>query len=108
MNLAAAPDLTLILFAPWAAILCWLFWWYPRQPRHARRRWFDAIALALSLLAFVVSVHWAHGHADRQYGAIWPQILATALGYGVFLVALTTAVLVRWRWLRTTAVAGQP
>lgn len=107
MNLAEMPDLALILFAPWTAILCWLYWWYPRQPRHASRRWFDIVALLLALFAFITSVHWAHGVADRQYGAMWPQILATALGYGVFLAVLMIAVLVRWRWLRGSAPVGK-
>jgi hypothetical protein len=31
---------------------------------------------------------------------LWPQILATALGYGVFLGVLTAAFFVRRRWLR--------
>ena len=42
MNLSGMPDLALMLFAPWFVILCVLYWLYPRQPRHARRRWFDA------------------------------------------------------------------
>lgn len=106
MNLSQMPGLTLILFAPWTAILCWLYWWYPRQPRHASRRWFDVVALAIALLAFIASVHWAHGHANRQYGAMWPQIFATALGYGVFLAVLTVAVAVRHRWLRDVVRAS--
>lgn len=108
MNLAEMPYLTLILFAPCTAILCWLYWWYPRQPRHASRRWFDTVTLLVSLCAFVASVRWAHAYADRQYGAMWPQILATASGYGVFLSLLVIAVLVRWRWLRGSAPVGKP
>lgn len=100
MSLAQFPDLALLLFTPWFLLLGWLYWCYPRQPRHARRRGFDIIALLLSLLAFVLSVHWAHGWAGREYGAMWPQILATALGYGVFLAVLLAAVLLRRRWLR--------
>lgn len=105
MSLVNMPDLTLILFAPWIAILCALFWWYPRQPRHAARRWFDAAALLLSVLAFIVAAHWAHGYADRGYGAMWPQILATVLSYGAFNAVLLVAVLVRWRWLRASVAS---
>ena len=100
MNLSDLPDLALILFAPWFLILCVLYWLYPRQPRHARRRWYDAGALAVALVAFIASLHWAHGYADRSHGGMWPQILATSLGYGVFLVVLVTAIFVRRRWLR--------
>jgi hypothetical protein len=52
------------------------------------------------VLAFVATLRWAHGYADRQYGALWPQILATSAGYGVYLLALTIAVFVRRAWLR--------
>ena len=99
-NLSGLPDLALILCAPWFLILCVLFWWYPRQPRHAGRRWFDTGALVIALAAFIASLHWAHAYADRSHGGMWPQILATSLGYGVFLAVLVTAILVRRRWLR--------
>lgn len=99
MNLSGMPILALILFLPWFLILAVLFWVYPRQPRHARRRLFDAASLLLSLVAFLVSLYWAHGVADRRYGEMWPQVLATSLGYGVFLAVLTVAWLLRRRWL---------
>jgi hypothetical protein len=99
-NLAAAPDLALILFAPWFLILAVLYWVYPRQPRDAARRLFDVVALLTALLAFVASLHWAHAHATRAHGTMWPQILATSVGYGVFLLVLTIAVFVRRAWLR--------
>jgi hypothetical protein len=99
-QLSAMPDLALILFAPWFLILSVLFWVYPRQPRNAKRRLFDIVALLVSVLAFVATLRWAHGYADRQYGAMWPQILATSAGYGVYLLALTVAVFVRRAWLR--------
>lgn len=38
MNLAAAPDLALILFFPWFLILAVPYWLYPRQARDAARR----------------------------------------------------------------------
>ena len=100
MNLSAMPDLALILFAPWFVILCVLFWLYPRQPRHARRRMFDALTLVVAFAAFIASLHWAHAYADRSHGGMWPQILATSLGYGVFLGVLTVAFFVRRHWLR--------
>jgi hypothetical protein len=99
-RLALQPDLALLLFAPWFVILAVLYWWYPRQPRHAARRLFDAIALAVALVAFIASLHWAHAYAGHQYGNLWPQILATSVGYGVFLAMLLVALLVRRRWLR--------
>jgi hypothetical protein len=99
VNLASQPDLALWLFAPWFVILAVLYWLYPRQPRHAARRWFDAIALLVALVAFVLTLHWSHGYADRHYGALWPQILATVVGYGAFLAVLVIAIAVRRRWL---------
>ncbi|WP_246069802.1 hypothetical protein [Cognatiluteimonas lumbrici] len=94
-QLSAMPDLALVLFAPWFLILSVLFWVYPRQPRNAKRRLFDIAALLLSLLAFVATLRWAHGYADPRHGGMWPQILATSAGYGVYLLALTIAVLIR-------------
>lgn len=99
-HLAGLPVLALILFAPWFLILATLFWLYPRQPRTAARRGFDLVALVFSLVAFVASLHWSFGYADRSHGHLWPQVLATSVGYGVFLLALTVAFLLRRRLLR--------
>lgn len=94
------PNLALLLFAPWFLILAVLYWLYPRQPRDAARRLFDAGALAIAVTAFVLTMHWAHGYADRRYGEMWPQVLATSVGYGVFLLVLVVAIFVRRRGLR--------
>ena len=96
-------NLALILFLPWFLILGVLYWVYPRQPRHAARVLFDLVALALSVVAFVWSIHWSHANADLRYGRMWPQILATALGYGVWLGVMTLAFFVRRGWLRRCA-----
>lgn len=96
-------NLALILFLPWFLILGVLYWVYPRQPRHAARVLFDIAALALSAVAFVWSIHWSHANADMQYGRMWPQILATALGYGVWLGVMTLAFFARRGWLRRRA-----
>lgn len=100
MNPLHASNLALVLFLPWFAILGVLFWVYPRQPRDGRRRLFDAASLAVAVLAFVAALQWAHAVADRQYGEMWPQVLATSLGYGVFLAVLAAAWFLRRRWLR--------
>ena len=67
-QLSAMPDLALILFAPWFLILSVLFWVYPRQPRNAKRHLFDIAALLVSLLAFIATLRWALGYADREFG----------------------------------------
>jgi len=100
MSLALQPNLALLLFAPWFLILAVLYWVYPRQPRNAARRLFDVAALGIALVAFVAALHWAHGYADRRYGEMWPQVLATSVGYGVFLLVLVVAIFVRRAWLR--------
>lgn len=99
MNPLIELNLALVLFLPWFLILGTLFWLFPRQPRHRARVMFDVAALLLSLVAFVACVHWSHAHADPTYGAMWRQILATALGYGVFLTVLVVAFWARRRWL---------
>ncbi|TWT18693.1 hypothetical protein FQY83_15085 [Luteimonas marina] len=88
-------NLTLILFLPWFLILGALYWLFPRKPRGAARVLYDIAALVLSVAAFLWSVHWSVANADTQYGKLWPQILATALGYGVFLAVLGVAFGVR-------------
>lgn len=100
MNPLIELNLSLILFLPWFAILGTWFWLYPRQPRDLWRTMFDSVALALSAGAFVASVYWSYHHADPGHGRMWRHILATALGYGVFLASLATAFLLRRRWLR--------
>lgn len=93
-------NLALILFLPWFLILGALYWLFPRQPRGAARIAFDLAALALSSVAFVVAIHWSQDIADGRYGRMWPQVLATSVGYGVFLAVLTVAFLIRRAWLR--------
>ena len=97
-SLAALPVLALVLFAPWFLILSALYWLYPRQPRTAARRRFDAVALLLAYAGCAASLYWSFGHADRSHGALWPQVLATSVGYGVFLGVLAGAMLLRRRW----------
>ena len=100
MSRAMQPNLALLLVAPWFLILAVLYWLYPRQPRDAARRLFDVAALAIAVGAFVLTLHWAHAYADRHYGAMWPQIFATSVGYGVFLLVLVVAIYMRRSWLR--------
>ena len=100
-NLAALPVLALVLFAPWFLILSALYWLYPRQPRTAARRRFDAVALLLAYAGCAASLYWSFDHADRSHGALWPQVLATSVGYGVFLLVLAVAF-----WLRRRRFTG--
>ena len=71
-----------------------------RQPRDAARRVFDALALTASVAAFLASIYWSYHNADVGHGPMWKHILATALGYAVFLAVLALATWSRGRWLR--------
>jgi len=102
MNPFVELNLALILFLPWFAILGALFWMFPRQPRSASRKLFDGVALLLAFTSFLLSLYWSHATADPVYGKMWQQILATAVGYGVFLAVLAVAFFVRRRWLQRT------
>lgn len=95
MNPLVETNLTLILFLPWFLILVALFWFWPREPRGLARRLYDIVATLLSLAAFVASLYWVQDVADPAHGRMWKQILATALGYGVFLAAMLVAFLLR-------------
>ena len=85
-------DLALILFLPWFAILGVLYWLFPRQPRNRARRWFDAIALILAAFAAFLGTRWAYANADLSVGAMWRQILASLVAYGLFVLVLVGAV----------------
>ena len=98
-NVAAMPALALVLFAPWFLILAALYWLYPRQPRNVARARFDSAALLLAFAACLASLYWSFGFADRSHGQLWPQILATSVGYGMFLAVLTTAFFLRRKLL---------
>ena len=97
-DVAGMPALALILFAPWFLILSALYWLYPRQPRATRA---GAVSMPSPCCspsaACLASLHWSFGLADRGHGHLWPQVLATSVGYGVFLAVLTAAVLLRRR-----------
>lgn len=103
MNPIVEYNLTLILFLPWFLILGALYCWVPRQPRPPARVVYDIASLSLTLAAFLWSVHWSMDNAQTGYGKLWPQILATALGYGVFLGSLTLVFLLRAVWLKRLA-----
>ena len=96
MNPLVELNLTLILFLPWFGILGTLYWLFPRKPRNVARVLYDIVALVASVAVFLWSVHWSMAHADTAHGRLWPQILATALGYGVFLGALGLAFALRF------------
>lgn len=91
-------NLALILFAPWFAVLSVLFWRYPRQPRGAARAWFDGLSLAMATAAAIAGMHWGMRHGDPSFGAMWKQILATSVAYGLYLAVMTAALLLRRRW----------
>lgn len=64
------------------------------------RRLFDALSLLAAVAAFLGAMYWAHANADPGFGSMWRQVLATAVGYGVFLAVLAAAFFLRrhsWR-----------
>ena len=102
MNPLVEINLALILFVPWYAILAVLFWMFPRQPRDVARKAFDSASLVLATALSAASMYWSIDTADPQYGDMWRQILATSVGYGVYLLVLTVAVFVRRALFRAT------
>ena len=108
MHPTIALNLALILFLPWFAILGVLFWLYPRAPRGPRRVAFDLASLALAVAAAVVGMYWSMANADPQAGAIWKQVLASTLSYGLFLLVMTVAFYLRRRLLPAPPAAALP
>lgn len=88
-------NLALILFLPWFFILGTLFWIYPRAPRTTPRRIFDAVTLAGSLVAAFAGMYWGIWNADRGFGHMWQQIVATSVAYGLYLAVMTAALIAR-------------
>ncbi|MET0328394.1 MAG: hypothetical protein ABW163_06455 [Luteimonas sp.] len=103
MNAAIELNLALLLFLPWFLVLGVLFWLFPRTPRGIARRLYDLVSLSLSVAAFVATIHQAQASADPAHGHMWGQILATAVGYGVFLAVLGVAFALRRRVLRAAS-----
>ena len=98
-------NLAVLLFLPWYAILGALFWLFPRKPRTLGRWLFDVASLAVATIATIASTHWSYLFADTSVDAMWPQILATSVSYGVFLAAMTAAALVRRRVIHSPSGA---
>ncbi len=89
------PYLAVILLAPWLAILGMLFWMFPRTPRTSARRVFDILTLLLASAGSIAGMLWAYAHANTQVGAMWKQILAVLVAYGVFSAVMAVALVVR-------------
>lgn len=100
MNSQVELNLALILFLPWFAILGYLFWRFPQRPRSAVHRSLDVASLLIATTLAGIGMHWSFFIADPKYGGMWKQVLATSVAYGLFLLVLTVAVIVRWRLLR--------
>ena len=81
--------LATILLAPWFLVLCWVYWRFGRAGNHSRG--FDQVAIVLSIVLAAGSGWVGLGSADPGYGKLWPQILASLLAYGVFLLVLLIA-----------------
>jgi hypothetical protein len=93
--------LALVLFAPWFAILGWVYWNYPTS--HvvtASRRRFDKAALLLAVAWSAIAMRWSYFLPFENAGPIWSQVIATLAGYHVFLAMLLAAFLIRRRKFR--------
>lgn len=105
MNELVQLNLAFILFLPWYAILAVLYWVFPRQPRTLARWGFDVASLTVAAVATVASTQWSFRNADTSIDAIWPQVLATAVSYGVFLGAMTAAFFLRRHFIVASPAA---
>ncbi|HMB58205.1 MAG TPA: hypothetical protein VKM35_13485 [Arenimonas sp.] len=96
------PFLALILFAPWFAILGWVYWTYPKS--HAvtpARRRLDVLALLIALVLSAFAMRWAFFQPFDGVGKMWPQVIATLAGYHVFLLVLAVAFFIRRKKYRS-------
>jgi hypothetical protein len=94
--------LALILFAPWFAILGWVYWKYPKSHVvSSSRRRLDIGALLLAVALSAAAMRWSYFLPFENAGPIWPQVIATLAGYHVFLLVLLIAYLIRRRKFKT-------
>ncbi len=95
------PNLAIVLFAPWFAILGWVYWQYPKSHlRSAARRGFDVFALAIALVVTVIAMRWSYFLPFKGVGVMWPQVIATLAAYHAFLIVLVVAWFIRARLYR--------
>lgn len=94
--------LATILLLPWFLILCWVYWRMGRAYQDAPA--FDRLAIIIAVLLALVSGYAGLDYADVAYGRLWPQILASLLAYGVFLLVLALAAVWRGRKRQARAV----
>lgn len=95
------PNLALILFAPWFAILGWVYWQHPKSHLRSRaRRRFDLIVLALALVLSAVAMRWSYFLPFKGVGVMWPQVIATLAAYHAFLLVLVLGWFLRARLFR--------
>lgn len=93
-------DLSFLLFLPTFAIIGALYCAFPRSPRNALR-WLADIAVVIAAAALsIAAMRWGFRASIGSGGALWKQIVATLLAYGVFLGVLAVALPLRAWWLR--------
>jgi hypothetical protein len=106
MSPSVAQNLALILFLPWYLVILIVYWRMRRKPARWGGRVFDLAAIAVSIAAAAIAGPWALAHADDSIGSMWPQILATVVGYGAFLAVITLAALLRRMLTQPPATSG--
>jgi hypothetical protein len=95
------PNLALILFAPWFAILAWAYWQYPKSHlRSAGRRRFDLLVLVLALALSIIAMRWSYFLPFKGVGVMWPQVIATLAAYHTFTLVLVLGWFLRSRFFR--------
>lgn len=101
MNPTIETGLAFILFLPVFAIIGALYCLFPRHPRGIARRLGDLAVLVLAAVLSVFAMRWGFHAAAGVAGALWKQIVATLLAYGVFLAVVCIALPLRaWWWRR--------
>jgi len=101
MNPTIETGLAFILFLPVFAIIGALYSLFPRNPRGIARRLGDLAVLVLAAVLSVLGMRWGFHAAAGVAGALWKQIVATLLAYGVFLAVVCVALTLRaWWWRR--------
>lgn len=93
MNPLVELNLALILFLPWYLLLGWLHWRLTTRGADGRRKLVSLGVLVAAFIAAGFAGTWAFHRADPGAGAIWKQVLASAVGYGAFLAVLAPAFL---------------
>lgn len=86
----------LLLLAPLAATLLWLYhWWTKRRGGGLHLRRYDRVAMLAAVVATVLATLGAYALAPEARGPIWPHVFSALGGFFTLLAVLGFSLWIR-------------